>query len=147
MARWLALAIGKRFKDKMNYLIAGVFIFEQFWINAAMEINAREGSNIFKRGLNLPTERFVSFYLLFLSPSISYMLFYALLFWIGVAQFTIRNYTGDDPEAQVIPFIGRTIVTTVACAVMFWILQKRELKNFLAQLDAQQREVKAVKKE
>ena len=38
LSRWLILVIGSRFKDKMNYMIAGVFLFEQLAIVAAIEM-------------------------------------------------------------------------------------------------------------
>ena len=89
----------------------------------------------------------VGFYIIFLTPSVSYLLSYALVIWSSVVYIGVRHFNEDDPESQAPHFLRQNLLSTVVCSILFWILQKRELKNFFTYLDARQKEEIAVKKE
>ena len=89
--------------------------------------------------------RQASFFILFMSPSINYLVFYTVVFLVNTAQFTLRHFGSDDPQAN--QLMRESVENGFGCVLLFWILQKRELRNFFTQLDAQQREEQAVKKQ
>ena len=63
-----------------------------------------------------------------MSPSINYLVFYTVVFLVNTAQFTLRHFGSDDPQAN--QLMRESVENGFGCVLLFWILQKRELRNF-----------------
>ena len=134
LLRWTIYALGKRFKDKMNYMVVGLFIFEQLAITLTTVLLKNQSSSEYVVHFENLIVRHATFYQLFLSPSVSYLLIYTLVLFLNVSLLTLSHYEADDELAN--KSLRQTIALGLCCAALYWILQKRELKNFFKQQNA-----------
>ena len=75
----------------------------------------------------------LNFYAAFLAPSISFAVFYILVF-IG-ASFKLVNDQHNDESDHLKLMVLLLSVGAVGSSVFFYILQKRELKRFLKTME------------
>ena len=77
---------------------------------------------------------------LILAPSMKYMLFYLLVFYVYQAQLILRHIEADERTAYLVTWLLFGIF--IFC---FWfIFQKRELKRFFQMSKAEMKEKEAI---
>ena len=134
IAAWL---IGSRFPEWFAFIIA-VSMFMMHLITAVsidVVLVVFEGTFVGMQsrigGLYI--------YSLILAPSMSYMLFYSVIFYLNIAQ-TIERFVKDEAVDYHVIW-----VMLVFFLFSFWfIFQKRELKRFYQKYDAEKKERDAV---
>ena len=121
---WVA---GKRFKEKMTFIIVGLFTVEQFLILAQIK-HIEDPMTII-----IATTPVLVLFILLLAPSWNYIIIYMGVFTFNTILILSMNIGFENTTFITLAFY-RTIPLFIS-STFWYILQKRELLRFLEQLE------------
>ena len=132
LAHFAVFFLGRRFKDKFIPMMVGLFIVAMIFVMLSLEITVSYYEMEVPIAVQIRDNLliFTVIYCLLLTPSIKYIFFVYVPFYLSLTVFCIKRHDAATQHISVAVYAQSLMVT-------FWyILQKRELKRFYEQRTA-----------